>query len=152
MWVAQELEGKQVYFDSNVFIYAFETPKSLLMPSRALGDIFTLLSQDRLAVRTSALTKAEVLVHPLRHQFAELEADYRAILSGTQGVAVDAITDVMLEKAVALRAFHGMKLADSIHIASAIISGCDFLVTGDKGFLRCDSQIRIMLLEELTDM
>lgn len=151
MWVSSQLEGKQVYFDSNVFIYAFETPRSLLMPSRGLGEMFSMLSNDRLAVRTSAITKAEVLVHPLRHQLAQLEADYRLLLSGTQGVAVDPVTDAILEEAVSLRAFFGMKLADSIHIASAIISGCDCLVTADKGFLRADSRIQIMPLDELTD-
>lgn len=40
MWTIEQLKGRQVYFDANVFIYAFETPKSSSLPSRALGDIF----------------------------------------------------------------------------------------------------------------
>lgn len=151
MWTIEQLKGRQVYLDANVFIYAFETPTSILLPNRALGDIFRLISQDLLWARTSALTRAEVLVHPLRHGLAALEADYRLLLNGQQGIVVDAITDAVLEQAVALRATLGLKLADAIHVASAISTGCDCLISADRGLLRCSAHIEILPLADLTD-
>lgn len=151
MWASEQLKGRQVYLDANVFIYAFETPASVLLPNRALGDIFRLISQDLLWARTSALTRAEVLVHPLRHGLTALEADYRLLLNGQQGIAVDAITDAVLDQAVSLRASLGLKLADAIHVASAITAGCDCLVSVDSGLLCCSEHIEILPLSKLTD-
>ena len=151
MWTIEQLKGRQVYLDANVFIYAFETPKSASLPNRALGDIFRLISQDLLRAHTSALSRAEVLVHPLRHGLAALEADYRLLLNGQQGIAVDAITDAVLEQAVALRATLGLKLADAIHVASAISTGCDCLISADRDLLRCSAHLEILPLANLTD-
>jgi predicted nucleic acid-binding protein len=67
MWDCEQLAGKTVYLDANVFIYAFEGSHSLQLPSRAIARIFQMLATYQLSARTSALTRAEVLVHPLRH-------------------------------------------------------------------------------------
>ena len=151
MWGSERLKGRRVYLDANVFIYAFEATPAPLFPQRALGDIFRLIAQNDLWAHTSALTLAEVLVHPLRHGLKELEADYRLLLNGTQGIAVDAISMAVLEQAVRLRAELGLKLADAIHVASAIAVGCDYLVSADRGLLRCGEHIEVMPLSELAD-
>ena len=84
MWACEKLAGKQVYLDANVFIYAFEASHAMQLPSRALASIFKMIAAYQLSARTSALTRAEVLVHPLRHGLKGLEADYRLLLSGRQ--------------------------------------------------------------------
>lgn len=92
-----------------------------------------------------------MLVHPLRHGLAALEADYRLLLNGQQGISVDAITDAVLEQAVALRATLGLKLADAIHVASPISTGCDCLISSDCDLLRCSAHLEILPLANLTD-
>ena len=150
MWASEILAGKQVYLDANVFIYAFEASHSMQFSSRELASIFQMIAADQVSARTSALTRAEVLVHPLRHGLKNLEADYRLLFNGSQGIAVDAITDAVLDQAVQLRATLNLKLADAIHVASAITSGCDCLISANEGLLRCSENLEILPLAALT--
>jgi predicted nucleic acid-binding protein len=148
---SQSLQGKKVYFDANLFIYAFEKTEKALEGQAALLNLFSMLSMRQLDVHSSVLTKLEVLIQPLRHQLTQLENDYRLLLSGQQGVTVHPITNEVLELATLQRATNGFKLADAIHAATAIHAQCDYLITADKGFLRVGPQIRVLLLNDFVN-
>ena len=139
MWLPEVMIDRSVYLDANVFIYVFEsTLTTQITPSR-LHKAFQFFQQGRAWARTSQLPRAEVLVHPLRQGNARLTDLYSSLLSGTEIIAVDAVSAAVIDRAAHLRARHGLRLADAVHLASAIESGCDVLLTADKRLASCRS-------------
>ncbi|MDD2741187.1 MAG: PIN domain-containing protein [Rhodocyclaceae bacterium] len=151
MWSPDSIAGKSVYLDANVLIYAFEStlpPFGRLSP---LVDVFKSFEAEKSWARTSLLTRAEVLVHPLRHKNEALLNLYSTLLAGNTFIAIDAISAAIVNRAAKLRADGGLRLADAVHLASALESGCDGFLTADKRLLAYGSQqIDVFPLDELT--
>ncbi|MBK7002355.1 MAG: PIN domain-containing protein [Rhodoferax sp.] len=150
MWLADTVIGRTIYLDANVFIYAFEgtlAPPDVTNPASALRAVFHLIQQGRTWARTSQMTRAEVLVHPLRNGNARLVDLYSSLLSGTEMIAMDAVSTAVIDRAARLRADFHLRLADAIHLASAIESGCDALLTADKRLAACSALMAILPLD-----
>jgi predicted nucleic acid-binding protein len=150
MWLPNTIAGQTVYLDANILIYGFETQTSPLQLSLTLGAVLRLFQEERAWARTSALTRAEVMVRPLRDSNAELLQLYQELLSGNAFLAVDAISGAMIDQAARLRARLGLRLADALHVASAMESGCDAFLTADRQLAVCGNDIEVLLLADLT--
>lgn len=70
MWTVESLHGATCYLDSNVLIYGFEGQLSALR--RDIGSILRHMHLGHCRGCTSLITRAEVLVFPLRHARLEL--------------------------------------------------------------------------------
>ena len=82
---------------------------------------------------TSTITDTEYFVHPYR------EKDFLKISVGED----------IAEKAAQIRAkYQGIKTADSLQLASAIVYECDVFLTNDKQ-LRQVEEIRVLLVDDL---
>ncbi|AIE84547.1 PilT-like protein [Fimbriimonas ginsengisoli Gsoil 348] len=46
------------------------------------------------------------------------------------------ISNLILEKAIDLRALHGLKTPDAIHIATGLIAGCTVFITRDQAWAK----------------
>lgn len=153
MWVSDSIAGKTVYMDANVLIYAFE---SNLAPFGALSpliEVFGLFETEKAWARTSLLTRAEVLVHPLRHGNQELIGLYSGLLAGDSLISVDPISLSVIDRAARLRADHGLRLADAVHLASALEAGCDGFITADKRLAAFSGRhLEIFPLDEMTNI
>ncbi|HLA35614.1 MAG TPA: PIN domain-containing protein [Rhodocyclaceae bacterium] len=149
MWSADAIIGRTVYLDANVFIYAFESTLALSDSLLPLKAVFQHFQQNRAWARTSSITRAEVLVHPLRQNNLDLANLYRSLLSGVGLIGMDAVSLSVIDSAASLRAQYGLRLADALHIASAIESGCDAVLTADKRMAACRPSIDFLLLDEL---
>lgn len=114
---------RKVYLDSAPVIDLVE--QVLPFYTRLLQVI---QSADVLIV--SDLTRLECRVLPLRVANHSLLADYDAFFT-TQVSEVVSLTSAILDKATEIRAFHRYSVADSIHLAAAIVSGCDLFLTND---------------------
>ncbi len=148
MGVAERLEGRQAYLDSNVFIYAHE---GIPPYAEALRELFEEIDAERVRATTSELALAEVLVRPFADGDTELQASYRDMIqpSGTFGVAP--VSRAVLVEAARLRADSGsLKLPDAIHIATAKAAGCQVFVTNDRS-LKDSSEIPVLLCSELSE-
>ncbi len=82
------LRGTRTYLDTNIFIYAIEEVEPFVLPLRGL---FHDIDEGRLAVVTSELALAEVLVRPLRDRNPALAADYETALQKRPAVDVVAV-------------------------------------------------------------
>ncbi len=67
---------------------------------------------------------------PIRLGDAVALADMEAFLNGSDVVRVPLPTSVY-ERACRIRAVHNYKLADALHLAAAVESGCGLFLTND---------------------
>lgn len=78
----------------------------------------------------SDLTWLECRVKPIRQGDAAAQADIEAFLTGSDVVRVPMPTAVY-ERACQIRAVHSFRLADALHLAAAVESGCGLFLTND---------------------
>lgn len=115
-----------VYLDANVLIEAIEGPSS---------DIMRRIERLRTAgqrVLTSELTFAEVLMKPMQARMTEVVQLYEGVMAADGLVEAVPIGRDVLRKSAEVRAWLGGKLPDTIHVATAILAGCDVIVSSDK--------------------
>lgn len=122
------------YLDTSAIIYFVEGSAA------ARARIATLLATAESAptgqLITSRLSRLECRVKPLRDGNAALLTTYDAFFTRTRLAIVD-VTAAVLDRATELRARHGFKTADAIHLASAIEAGADGFLTGDASLAKC---------------
>ena len=92
---------------------------------------------------TSHLARLECRVKPLRDADAALLATYDAFFTRAR-VVVD-LTAAVLDCATELRARHGFKTPDAIHLASAMEAGVDAFLTGHAGLAKCPGMTVVLL-------
>jgi predicted nucleic acid-binding protein len=120
-----ELNAARIYLDSNVFIYAAEGSAEIAAP---LQQLFGLL-QDNVGIAvTSELTLAEVLP-----KADSIQRRYYMNLIAWSGIfeLFPVSRDVLIETA-SYRRIAGMpRLADAIHVVTAVRSGCNRILSSD---------------------
>ncbi|MEJ2625580.1 MAG: PIN domain-containing protein [Pseudolabrys sp.] len=123
-----------IYLETNFFIKAVEgTAETAGPPKKLLG----LLRQRPGLACTSELTFAETLAPPKRPDALPLNMKRRVyldLLIWSAFIALLPITREVLIETADLRAVARMKLADAIHLVSAVRSGCRYVVTSDSDF------------------
>lgn len=132
-----------VYLDSCVVIHLREgTPEA----QRALRDRLLHGQRARLRVTVSELTRLECRVQPMRAGDAVLLADYDRFFARSE-VRVVPLTREVVDLATDLRAHHGIKTPDALHLAAALHAECDEFWTHDRRLAAvAGDQIQIELL------
>jgi uncharacterized protein len=116
-----------IYLDSNVVIYLVEQPP--VWGPKVAARVATLRADgDKMAV--SDLTRLECRVNPLAVNDTGRLAQFTAFF-GSSDVQVFALTASVCDRAASVRAQHRFKLADALHLASAVEAGCDRFLTND---------------------
>lgn len=85
---------------------------------------------------TSRLAQLECRVKPLREKNARLLTSYDSFFVHSD-LFVAEVTAEVLEFATRLRADHGFRTPDAIHLATAIGAGAATFLTGDANLARC---------------
>jgi len=148
MWTVDALRGEASYLDSNVLIYGFEGPPGAVR--NGVGAILRDIHLGRLRGYTSLITRAEVLVYPLRHSHTELADRYRALLSGEGAVVVQTLDQRTVDRAAELRAeYPVLRLPDALHLATALWFRCRSFITADKRLTVASGRIEVLSLDEL---
>lgn len=125
-----QILGTFVYFDANVLIYAVE---GITPWAAAVHELFSQIDRGQMQGITSEMALAEVLVIPLRNALTNIERQYRQLLSPTSALMTRPVARKTLEDAAALRALYpSVRLADAIHVATAIDCGCSTFLTNDQ--------------------
>jgi predicted nucleic acid-binding protein len=145
MGLREDLKGKRVYFDANVFIYLMEGYPAL---EASLRDIRDSIFHGESNICTSELTLCEVLVPAFRANNTGLLALYRQFIEDSGAFELIPTTRETYVRASLLRAQLNMKTPDAIHIAAAIESGCSAFLTNDKSL---KAPIGITILSMKTD-
>jgi predicted nucleic acid-binding protein len=112
-----------IYLDSCLVIYAVEDES-------ARGDMVRQKMSDGGAVAgvVSALVTMECLVGPLKEDDLVLHDQYVRALALFDRAPLG---EEQFMRAAALRARHGLKAMDALHLAAAQMFGCKALWTGD---------------------
>ena len=126
MGLRDELKGNQVYFDTNIFVYLIEGFAAFEVSLRKIRDS---IYHGESRICTSELTLCEVLVPAFRTNNTELLMLYRRFIEDSGAFELIPTTREICIRASLLRAQLGLKTPDSIHVSSAIESGCTAFLT-----------------------
>jgi predicted nucleic acid-binding protein len=118
----------RIYLDSCILIYALEGEPKLRRAVHSKIELAVAEAEADFCV--SDLTRLECRVGPLRQGDDDLLALYDALFASS---AVEQLTiaPATFELATELRADHGLKTPDAIHLAAAIMGGCGAFWTND---------------------
>jgi predicted nucleic acid-binding protein len=130
MGVRQEIKGKRVYFDTNVFIYLVEDYPAF---QTSLNEIHDSILHQEAEIFTSELTLCEVLVMPFRLNNTEVVNIYRQLIEDSGAFNLLPTKRETYIRASLIRAQMGLKMADAIHMATAMECGCEVFVSNDTG-------------------
>ncbi len=143
-WV-NALRGSIVGLDSAPLIYFVELhPRYLAV----VDPFFEAMERGEIQVVTSALTLTEVLIYPYKFGNRSLADQYSRILLHSRNLTTIPVTNEIASEAAQLRALHGFKTPDAIHIASAKAGGAASFLSNDAG-LNSIPGINVILLDSL---
>lgn len=141
------LTGGMIYLDANPIIYAVEGKTADAQPAR---DLLNKLRERPGSAVTSELTLAEVLAPPKRKDAMALPMKrrfYLDLLVRSGFIELKPVSRSVLLQTAELRKVTNAKLADAIHVTTAIQSKCRYFVSNDRG-LKLPRGIRMVLPDE----
>jgi len=124
----------RLYLDASAIIYMVETHPALGEPTRL--RVLEHLKGQEAELATSRLSRLECRVQPLRDGNASVLADYDRFFEGARLTLVD-VSPSVVERATELRARHGFKTPDALHLATALECGAASVLTGDAKWKQC---------------
>lgn len=136
--------GDHVYLDSNIVITMLEYTAPL---NRAQKRFIDALETGQVTGVSSQLTLAECLVKPMRESNEQAIEAVLQFLEDQEYVELLPVSRDILVKAAGLRAVAGTKLPDAIHLASAVVAGCQAFLSDDKGIRMPASMARVGFAE-----
>jgi uncharacterized protein len=114
----------RLYLDAAPVIYTVE---QVALYAAAVDER---LSAAEVVQVASDLTRIECRVKPLRDDNRELLKDYDDYFEGAVAEIV-ALSREVMDRATAIRAQYRFRTPDAIHLAAAVISGCNVFLTND---------------------
>jgi predicted nucleic acid-binding protein len=127
----------EIFFDSCIAIYLVEE-----RPEYA-ERIHARLAGSRAQIAYSPLVEMECLLLPMRQQRLELLERFRHFFALSHRLN---LPDAVYEKATELRARHGLKTPDALHLATALHHRCDELWTNDARLSHVSGGLAINVL------
>lgn len=144
MGLIPKLAGRRVYLDTNILIYLLEGSSQFEKP---LLQIKQLIEYRTAEFVVSSLVFAEVLP-PLAASGNRTRVNNALeFLSATGAFEIIPADAEVCTHAGMLRGIHQMKTPDAIHVATAVASRCDFLLTNDRG-IRAPQGLEILILSQ----
>lgn len=137
--------GKSIYIDANIFIYFLDGQEpfaSMVTPfleKVMLGEIIGC---------TGDAVIAEVMVHPYKLGNLAMIEQFKAFFGQENFLSILSHDGKAFDLAASISGKKGMKLVDSLHMATALQTGCDYLITHDKGIKSVDG-ISIIQLSQI---
>jgi predicted nucleic acid-binding protein len=110
--------------------------------------IFGLIESTPLQAITPAITLTEIIVQPLRMGNTDLAQECHDVLVPSNQFSLISVTEDIAITAGAIRARYSLWTPDALHVATALKTGCDALLTNDADFKRI-RDIPILLLDDL---
>lgn len=135
----------KLYVDSAPLIYYVEENIAYIDQMEYILDI---VDNASIEVVSSVLTLTEVLVAPIRAGAHQVAQRYRTILMNRETCTLVAISENIAIEAASIRARYRINTPDALHIASAIVSGCDAFLTNDHK-LRVVQELNVLVLDDL---
>jgi predicted nucleic acid-binding protein len=132
----------RIYWDSCVLIYRIQgvSPWNETIAS-------LLVRQPHYHLVVTELTRLECRVKPLREDDADTLKAFDHFFASDR-IKHQTLSQPEFELATELRACHGLKTADALHLSAALTAGCDALWTNDERFEKAAAgRIQIVALD-----
>jgi predicted nucleic acid-binding protein len=141
MGLKNVLQHKEVYFDTNIFIYLLEGNKDF---ETQLLEIQALVENDEVSVFSSDLVYTELLPpHAKQGNIKSIECTIEFLSTFN---LITATKEILIHAGI-LRGKTTMKTPDAIHVATAIASNCKIFLTNDKDILTPKGLKKVLLSE-----
>lgn len=137
--------GRRTYLDANLYIYLFEGAPAY---RQLMADLTAAVDEQDVTVIASELTFVEVLPQPIRDGQDRLAARYLELMNRAPRITLAPVDRRVIERAVQLRADLRLRSMDALHLATALVHGCETFLTNDER-LRAPDDIRVVTLKEL---
>lgn len=136
--------NKTLGLDTSPIIYLIEEGRY----QNVIKPFFESLSMGEFSAVTSTVTLLEVLVQPYRDGKVALAEKYREILMNSENLSIVPLVTDIADLAARIRGKYGIRVPDSIQIATALFSGATSFVTNDKN-LKKIKEIEVVILDDL---
>ncbi len=136
----------RLYLDACTIIYLVESQPPF--QAQVHARVAELRGSARAEIVTSRLSRLEVRTRPLRAGETDLLAAYERFFD-LADVRIAEVDAAVIERATELRARHGFRSPDAIHLATAAIAQTDLFLTGDAALARCD-EVKVEILSPRT--
>ncbi|WP_089727784.1 type II toxin-antitoxin system VapC family toxin [Candidatus Thiosymbion oneisti] len=144
MGLTERLSSRRVYFDTNIVIYLVE---GFIDSQSVINELQDLLSINDCEAVTSELTLCESLIQPFKIESAEGITIYRSFLEESGVFDPVAPSRDIFVQAAFLAGTTAMKIPDAIHVATALESKCEMMLTNDKK-MRTTKELEKILLSD----
>lgn len=145
MGLLDHIQGRKVYLDTNIFIYAIEGFEDF---EDDLAGLFRAIDRGEIEGVTSELTLAEALVKPIEEENERQQQIYKETLQSRRYFRIQPVIRTILVEAAHLRVSTSLRLPDAIHLASAYEADCSTLITNDAEFEGAPN-IEVIILSEV---
>ena len=135
----------QLCIETAPFIYYTESRAGYVDKMRA---ILQRAVDEQISIMASTITLTECLTKPLRDNDTALITAYNAMLRSTRRVRLVSVDSTVAGRAADLRARYNLRPPDALHIATALVAGCDAFLTNDLRLKRV-TEVRVLALDEL---
>lgn len=135
--------GQRIYLDTNLYIYLFEGIEEYRRP---MADLTAEIDRQDVVVVASESIFLELLPRPVREGGRRLVEGYLELMQRTPRINLVPVDRRVILRAVHLRADFGLRSMDALHVATALVHGCDTFLTNDRRLGVGDS-IRVLTLE-----
>jgi len=135
-------DGANIGLDTVVFIYFLEHHEVHYPAARLLLER---IEAGRLTAVVSALVFSELAVPAFRAGDAPRAQAVTDLLTAFPGLSIIPVTPEISVHAARLRADHGLRTPDAIHIATALLAEADALVTNDHRLQRNSPPLDLLL-------
>lgn len=143
--ILARIQGQRVYIDTNIFVYFLEKHDQyfdLVLP------FFQLFNQGLSLAYTGDAAVAETLYKPYQADDLFRVNEFKAFFNDDEFITVLPHTTKIFDLAAEIAAKQNMKLIDALHYSTALVAGCQFILTNDAGFIS-NSRIEVIQLREL---
>ena len=121
--------GAVVALDTSAFIYYVEASPTY---GEVLRPFFAALARGEFRAVTSIITLMELVVQPLRVEAPHVADEYEMLLLNYPNLTTIGIDRFVARRAAELRARFRLRPADSLQLATALVSGAATFVTNDR--------------------
>ena len=130
-----QLLGHSVYIDTNIFIYFLDGQEPFL--SMVLPFLEAVMNGEIIGYTGDAVL-AETMVQPYKLGNISTIERFKAFFAQEDFLSILPHDSQTFDLASRLSGTKGMKLVDSLHMATALQAGCEYLITHDKGIKSVD--------------
>ena len=140
--------GQRIYLDSNLYIYIFE---GVEMHRTRMLELLSAIDSRDVVVIASELLFTEILPRPVKEGRQDLVERYLDLIRNTPRIHLVPVDRSVILRSVHLRAEFRLRSMDALHLATALVHGCETFITNDRRLARINL-LRVRTLHDLDTM